>query len=548
MNVTVKKNDEHKGLEISFDKKPDRDVLDQLKAHGFRWHNARKVWFAKETAEREVFANKLEQAGTQKELSNKALSKPVSEERKESAAEKTAPEGKKANTFAAHYDSIGDAKIIDNSDVGFLTYTEAYIKDINCNFRRSYSGDHIVLTDLTNAGKTGKTCQSWSLYPQSYNDNVVSQLSKEENISTCKELFDALREGRELDSVRLNVREEKGVDVFSPFVEVKPLKAIPEKWTKRNFTQALLSGQVYRGEVSYRYTDDYAMDSAYKFGEGVCLHMPSFAKRVLEDWSSLTSVYSSSKKDAGDDKNVCISYSEHSNSGKTLWFDLDCDIAEGKRREEERQAGLVRFNQMMKASCITLKAEQIDPAKVYSIQQLDMNANTDRYEVSKENIPGYVLRARVEEGLIWDVLSAKAMDIQPDHLYEVSNFFHRPTQEIMSDQRVIECGNYQCIVFGKALQELIAEQVHLPVVSRSDREYGPTFERAEATLQQFVNGQSRFFGNNATDYGESLNRLHSEYARANGRNQSLDQIIGSAAQRSTAGKSAEQGKVLPFQR
>ena len=45
-------NEEHKGLEVSFTAKPSRETLDSLKAAGFRWHNVKKLWYAKNTAER----------------------------------------------------------------------------------------------------------------------------------------------------------------------------------------------------------------------------------------------------------------------------------------------------------------------------------------------------------------------------------------------------------------------------------------------------------------------------------------------------------------
>ena len=45
-------NQELNGIEISFDKKPDNDTLTALKKQGFRWHRVKKVWYAKQTAER----------------------------------------------------------------------------------------------------------------------------------------------------------------------------------------------------------------------------------------------------------------------------------------------------------------------------------------------------------------------------------------------------------------------------------------------------------------------------------------------------------------
>lgn len=619
MSITITPNKEYQGLEISFSQVPSPEIRKQLKEHGFRWHSVKKVWFAKETVERSLFAQSLRETEFWKkpaqdlkpvqetaaksevlyrveanprctgkhdrsfiercerteeglkpgrclyigpwkrslELSHQLQNGELTEKdvdeigqaewaaRKGAELLKETASEKKPNTFASHYDSIGDAKILSSSDVDLLSQTEAYFDDIKCNFRRNYSGESVILTDLTNAGKTGKTCTSWQIYAKSYGENVPRQLMNEEGIMTCKALYNALKEGKELENVSVRVREEKGVDVFSPFIEVKPLKDLPEKWTKRNFTQALMSGQIFRGEVSYRYTDDYAMDAAYNFSEGVGLNMPAFARRTLEDWGSLTSVYS--KKDAPDkDGSHVVHFSEHSNSGKTLWFDVNCDIGEGKRRAEERQAGLERFNKMMKDACIavsSLSPDQFDAQKLYIVQQLDMNSNTGRYGVKKETVPGFVLRSRIEDDLLFDFLSAKSVDIHPARIYEVSNFFHRPNQELLSDDRVIDCGNWKCVVTGKALQELLAEQTYLPCISSE----GTQFKNVESELQQFVDGHSRYFVGNASNYSESLAKLRSEYARATEK-RGLDSIISGAAQRSADAQSQKPGKVLSFQR
>lgn len=52
MNITLKENTEKNGIELSFTEKPDTDTLTALKANGFRWHNKRKIWYAKKTEER----------------------------------------------------------------------------------------------------------------------------------------------------------------------------------------------------------------------------------------------------------------------------------------------------------------------------------------------------------------------------------------------------------------------------------------------------------------------------------------------------------------
>lgn len=45
-------NQELNGIEISFDQKPDTDTLTALKSAGYRWHRVKKVWYAKQTADR----------------------------------------------------------------------------------------------------------------------------------------------------------------------------------------------------------------------------------------------------------------------------------------------------------------------------------------------------------------------------------------------------------------------------------------------------------------------------------------------------------------
>lgn len=59
VTVTMKENTEHKGLELYFDGKPSADILDILKNNGWHWHNAKKCWYAKDTASSRKIANQL---------------------------------------------------------------------------------------------------------------------------------------------------------------------------------------------------------------------------------------------------------------------------------------------------------------------------------------------------------------------------------------------------------------------------------------------------------------------------------------------------------
>ena len=59
MKMRINLNKELKGIEVSFTKKPKRDVLTVLKANGFRWHRVKMLWYAKENKERLALVAKM---------------------------------------------------------------------------------------------------------------------------------------------------------------------------------------------------------------------------------------------------------------------------------------------------------------------------------------------------------------------------------------------------------------------------------------------------------------------------------------------------------
>lgn len=59
MPTTYRRNEEHKGIEIIFDAKPNEEIRDSLKENGFRWHRQKKLWYAKETEERLSLAERI---------------------------------------------------------------------------------------------------------------------------------------------------------------------------------------------------------------------------------------------------------------------------------------------------------------------------------------------------------------------------------------------------------------------------------------------------------------------------------------------------------
>ena len=86
--------------------------------------------------------------------------------------------------------------------------------------------------------------------------------------------------------------EVKGIRVFSPFNldKVKPLKAMPKKWTLRHVYSALINGQFKDLKCNYVLTDDYAWDAACDYRKGEIKAPIEFVKGIIENpsgwWTS----------------------------------------------------------------------------------------------------------------------------------------------------------------------------------------------------------------------------------------------------------------------
>lgn len=59
MAATLTLNNNLNGIELKFDSKPSVEVLNSIKELGFRWHNKKKLWYAKQTADRLAKAKEL---------------------------------------------------------------------------------------------------------------------------------------------------------------------------------------------------------------------------------------------------------------------------------------------------------------------------------------------------------------------------------------------------------------------------------------------------------------------------------------------------------
>ena len=58
-NVNIVMNNEKNGIEIRFGGKPAVEIIESLKANGFRWSGKQKMWYAKQSTETMAFANSL---------------------------------------------------------------------------------------------------------------------------------------------------------------------------------------------------------------------------------------------------------------------------------------------------------------------------------------------------------------------------------------------------------------------------------------------------------------------------------------------------------
>lgn len=71
--VEITYNEEKNGIEVKFNTKPAQEVINDLKANGFRWHRVKKVWYAKQTDERIEFVNttfEINQINDEEEVNN----------------------------------------------------------------------------------------------------------------------------------------------------------------------------------------------------------------------------------------------------------------------------------------------------------------------------------------------------------------------------------------------------------------------------------------------------------------------------------------------
>ena len=300
--------------------------------------------------------------------------------------------------------------------------TAMYIEDVNLYF--SVYENSINMIDLSNAGKTGKTCTRVSIQT----DQRFS------NWHECKDHFDVKMNGEYLrtwfnqfiennpapegktyfstsfDKAQIYFEQLKAVKVFSPFAEYKRLKSAPAKWTKSHVIKALMNGQFKSVNQDAVYTDDYYDDAQRNYQKHVISEAVYLVEKVLDGGSGGWRFY------ADDENNSYININHYHFDYNHFIFDVEGNqktfeyvIEKREQEEKEYQEAQKRaFEEVNSCSNIVdteviLKFEQDKNALVLRIdgEVLQQFSQDEKSEAHK------AFRARYDE-----VYNAKAKNIK----------------------------------------------------------------------------------------------------------------------------------------
>lgn len=426
MSVKMLINQEHNGLELYFPEKPDRSVLTALSNAGWRYHRVKKCWYARHNDTNLAFAQKLTGSDPQR----------------------SPCQPDESGVFFPAYDTVDGIPICRSSDVSCWEQNDGYFRDINAYVE--VSTQRIAITDLTNAMLPGKTCKRIVLQPEDeYSPNVMHA-----GLDTFRAVYDTffVREEKPDMECRIWKSDLKASRVFSPFRKIRPIKT-PEKWTLPHVWKAILSGQIYMGQCDGRYTDDYAYDAAVDFKSGMELHLPSFARRLIEEPSGWH-VYPDKTRG-----NVTyLSVNCYSFNLNTLHYDAACNWADNIRRKNQRERERLEYNAGMESRKISAQEveELIGDHRLIDVEYLKENDNTDRYEVESRLMLRKNLFHRGE--LTYPVISAAPHPIDDAALFEINC-----AAGLETDARVILTADGS-VVSGKALKELLSQNATFDLI------------------------------------------------------------------------------------
>jgi len=152
---------------------------------------------------------------------------------------------------------------------------------------RMYANDSVLVTDITDAGKTGKVCHELGISTKHsaptcaiWNEIFRDHWKTIFNLTTSK-ISPANCFNR--DYFNFYLHEIKAIRIMPVDLSViKPLKEEPKKWTLRHAIRALVNGQFQNLRCKGRYTDDYAFDNAINFSCGIIENAVVFVEKIVE--------------------------------------------------------------------------------------------------------------------------------------------------------------------------------------------------------------------------------------------------------------------------
>lgn len=496
-------NADLRGVELYFENKPERSILDGLKAVGYHWHNIKKCWYAKQNAQTMELAKMLSEE-------EQKQPEPITIEAHDVKQVKT--EG-----YFPPYESIGNEKIFrDSSAISIMGERGGYFADI-CALMWFYSGQ-VRITDLSNALLTGKTCKSVTL---DFHDNMPPTCEVfNTGAHTFKDVYQRYFIGKETDGATRYESEQKSIETFSPFRQIKPIKT-PSKWTISHVWKAILSGQIYSGKVDGRYSDDYAYDNATNFSEGRGIDLISFAAKLIDSKSGWDV-----RPVNQDGSKVTLSVNCYSFNMNTFYYDESCNLEEGKRRRAQAARELEERNAAQLAQVVELNPDELPKDQIYDVTYIEMDGNTGEYARRRESLQWHEI---FWADTIWEgnnereeienrhkVIKCEPINIDSREIFEVANTFDRYNG---NDPRVIRSSCFMAYVTGYALREMLQEGKHLPMIKRNKMTYEALEREIRLHYKPSVEGgftvsmHSLFNVGTPENYQEEHMRLLAEWNR-----------------------------------
>ena len=502
ITCTMILNEAKNGVELHFNDKPDDDTRTLLRNNRFIFYNkkGKKYWCAKQSEITLALAKKISESYS------------MTNEIDQTAARETeqSDNTKYIQNVYPDYEEINHIKIYPSSDIKIehSNTMSGYFADTNTFVNINNTGFHVY--ELENAMCAGKTVTCYAGWLEASNENSMYQVLVNENqIDTFTKLIAAVRSGCSLQEINTKTSEEKGIEVFSPFVQVTPIKT-PSKWTRTHIWKALLTGQIYKAECAYHYTDDYARDADVNFREGQPVDTISLGAELIEHASSSAYIH---QPDSYEGKKCVFSYSFHSNHCITLYYDESCDLSEAKRRRKQEQEEREQYNAQYLSHVKTVEElAALPPNKLYAVTYLDMDNNTGRFMERKKITPGY--------NLLWHDDSADCEEpcekyieiseyiLEPSLVYQISSFYLRPNWDCRKDERLIDMGNWNTYVSGRVLAEIVKNRdYYIQEVLENTR----TIDELLQECQDFITGKRAYLGTGMdTDYVASYEKLLAE--------------------------------------